>query len=90
MKNHTHNAAMGATAGCTLRLLEEYMLGDPLERHGIKGDAWFGTVSTAMEIGECGEQAVLQVKVNKGLYPKDLIDNALKDVLVDCRLCCQE
>ena len=79
MKNHKHNAAMGATAGCTLRLLEGSTNGDLLEGHGMKGDAWFGSVRTAMEIGARGGQAVLQVKVNKGLYPKDLIDDALKD-----------
>ncbi len=32
-----------------------------------------------MEGGEHGGQAVLQVKVNKSLYPKDFIDDALKD-----------
>jgi hypothetical protein len=78
-KSLHHNAAMGATDGCTLRLLEGTSNGACLEGHGIKGDAWFGSVQTTMEIGARGGQTILQVKVKKGLYPKYFIDEALKD-----------
>ena len=79
MKNLPHNATMGATAGCTLRLLEGSNNGSCIDGHGIKGDAWFGSVRTAMEIGARGGEAVLQVKGNKGLYPKDFIEETLKE-----------
>jgi hypothetical protein len=44
MKSLHHNAAMGATAGCTLRLLEGATNGACLDGHGIKGDTWLGSV----------------------------------------------
>jgi len=55
--------------------------GSCLEGHGIKGDAWFSSVQTAIEIGAHGGETVLQVKGNKGLYPKDFIEENLKDAL---------
>ena len=78
MRGARHNGSLGATAGCTLRLLEG-AAGIASTGHGIKGDAWFGSVRTAMEIGVRGNEAVLQVKTNSGLYPKKFIEDALTD-----------
>lgn len=50
----------------------------------MKEVAWFGSVRTAIEIGAHGGQAVLQVKVNAGLYPKDL--GCSRMLLVDHQL----
>jgi hypothetical protein len=47
--------------------------------HGIRADAWFGSVRAANEIGIRGHQAVLQVKNNAALFPKAYIENALHD-----------
>ena len=45
MKTKKFNAAVGATAGCTLRLLlDSIPEEDKWIRHGIHGDAWFGSV----------------------------------------------
>jgi len=74
MKTLPHNAFVGAIAGCTLRLFERSINSSCLDGHVIKGDAWFGSVQTAMEI-------FLQVNGNKGLYPKDFIEEKLVDAL---------
>jgi len=80
MKTKMFNAEIGATAGCTLRLLlnsipEE----DKGIKHGIRGDAWFGSVRAASEIARRGHEAVFQIKQNHGLFPKSFIEEALKD-----------
>lgn len=47
--------------------------------HTIKGDAWFGSVKVAAALGQKGMRAVLQVKNNKALYPKEDIEKALEN-----------
>jgi len=80
MRSEEFNSQVGATAGCTLRLL----LGtipkdaDPY-KHGIRADAWFGSIKTANEIGLRGHDAVLQIKQYHSLFPKEFIESALKD-----------
>ena len=80
MRSKEFNSQVGATAGCTLRLL----LGtipkdiDPY-KHGIRADAWFGSIKTANEIGLRGHDAVLQIKQYHSLFPKEFIKSALKD-----------
>ena len=76
MKDAKYNSSMGATAGCTLRLLEG-SCGIGSNGNGMKGDAWFGSVRAAMEIGVRGHECILQVKSNSSLYPKDFIKKAL-------------
>jgi hypothetical protein len=49
------------------------------EKHGIRGDAWFGSVNTANEVGIRGHEGVFQVKQYHNLFPKDFIEEALKD-----------
>ncbi len=74
------NNSVGATAGCTLRLLLESI---PQEKQGIKhrirGDAWFGSVETASEIARRGHEAIFQVKQYHSFYPKAFIEEALKE-----------
>jgi hypothetical protein len=77
MKERKYNRDIGATAGCTLRLLEGSF--DDGLPHGIKADAWFGSVRTAMSVAAKGHEGVFQVKQNKGLFPKEYIEKALED-----------
>jgi hypothetical protein len=80
MKTKEFNSSVGATTGCTLRcLLGTIPLHFSQEKHGIRGDAWFGSVKTANEVGLQGHEAVFQVKQNHALYPKEFIEAALKD-----------
>ena len=80
MKDALYNRQFGATAGCTLRLLENTIAeGDQEVRHGIRGDAWFGSVLTTSEVGIRGHEGVFQVKTNSALYPKSFIEEALKE-----------
>ncbi|MFN9982106.1 MAG: hypothetical protein ACK53Y_19425, partial [bacterium] len=80
MKTKIFNAEIGATAGCTLRLLlNSIPKEDKGIKHGIRGDAWFGSVRAASEIARRGHEAVFQIKQNHGLFPKSFIEEALKD-----------
>jgi hypothetical protein len=60
MKSQKLNTEIGATAGCTLWLLLNTI---PQEkegvRHGIRGDAWLGSVHTANEVALRGQDGVL-------------------------------
>jgi hypothetical protein len=80
MKDALYNRQYGATAGCTVRLLENSIpQGQGNIRHGIRADAWFGSVKAAMEVGIRGHECVFQVKTNSALYPKAFIEDALAD-----------
>ena len=80
MKDKMFNNSLGATAGCTLRLLLESI---PQEKqgfkHGIRGDAWFGSVRTASEVARRGHEGIFQVKQYHSFYPKAFIEEALKE-----------
>ncbi len=78
MKEKKDNKDLGATTGCTLRLLEATIPEGNNESHGIRGDAWFGSVRTASEVGFRGHEGVFQVKQYAALYPKDFITKALE------------
>jgi hypothetical protein len=79
MKNHQFNQQVGATGGCTLRLLLNSIPDGVTTKHGIRGDSWFGSVKTASEVGLRGHEAVLQIKQYNSLYPKEYIEEALKN-----------
>jgi hypothetical protein len=80
MKSQKFNQQVGATAGCTLRLLLDTIPQDmKTSKHGVRGDAWFGSIKTANEIGLRGHEAVLQIKQYHSLFPKEFIESALKD-----------
>jgi hypothetical protein len=80
MANKKYYSLIGATAGCTLRLAKETIAeDDESERHGVCGDTWFGSVKTASELATRRFECMLQVKQYHALYPKDFIEEALKD-----------
>lgn len=80
MKSQDFNQQLGATTGCTLRLLlgcvPQEMSGI---KHGVRGDAWFGSVRTANEVALRGHDGVFQIKQYHSLFPKEYIEEALKD-----------
>ena len=81
MKSAQFNDIMGATSGCTLRLLLNTI---PQEQqiatsYGIRGDAWFGSVKTANEVALRGHEGVFQIKQYHSLFPKDFIEEVLKE-----------
>jgi hypothetical protein len=80
MKTATFNNTIGATAGCTLQLLLNSIPVDQQEaKHRVRGDAWFGSVNTANKVGIRGHEGVFQVKQFHTLFPKEYIEEALKD-----------
>lgn len=79
IKSAKFNEQMGATAGCTLRLLLNTISLQEQHKHGVRGDAWFGSVNTANQVGLCGHESVFQVKQYHSLFPKDFIEEALKE-----------
>ncbi len=48
-------------------------------KHGIRGDAWFGSVRTTNEVALRGHDCVFQIKQYHASFPKDFIEEALKD-----------
>jgi hypothetical protein len=78
MRASRHCARLGATAACTLRLMEEAQRGDARMGAGVRSDAWFGSVKAASALAEQGYKAVLQIKTGHGLYPKKYIETALE------------
>jgi hypothetical protein len=70
MSTAQYQDSLGATAVCTVRLLETSIPEDDDRIHTVQGDAWFGSVRAAAALGEKGHRVVLQVKNNKGLFPK--------------------
>jgi hypothetical protein len=39
----------------------------------------FGSIHTANEVGLCGHEGIFQVKQYHSLFPKEFMENALKD-----------
>jgi hypothetical protein len=79
MATQKYQQELGATTACTLRLAEGCIAPEDDYFHTVQGDAWFGSVRAAAALGRKGSRAVLQVKNNKGLFPKDYIEKALED-----------
>jgi hypothetical protein len=73
MKEKKYNGDIGTTIGCTLCLLEDSIAEDETYSHGICGDAWFGSVRMAIEMGIRGHEGVFQVKQYSALFQKDFI-----------------
>ena len=78
MSTAQYQDSLGATAACTVRLLESSISDDDDRIHTVQGDAWFGSVRAAAALGAKGHRVVLQVKNNKGLFPKDFIADTLE------------
>jgi hypothetical protein len=79
MRAQRHCATLGATAACTLGLMEEAQDGDNRVGAGVRGDAWSGSVKAATTLSQKGYKAVLQVKTGHRLFPKKFIEDMLKD-----------
>ncbi len=48
MSVQKYNASLGATVGCSLRLIEQTIAPEAAAlTHGLRGDAWFGSVKAA-------------------------------------------
>jgi len=70
---------LGATAACSIRCAEGcHQCGDSL-KDIMKGDAWFGSVKCATNLGSRGRAGFLQIKPNHGLLPKIHIEGMLKN-----------
>ncbi len=63
------NSAVGVTVGCTFRAcLGTIPVQEKKKTFGIRGDAWFGNVRAANEVGTRGHTGVFQVKTYHALY----------------------
>ena len=80
MTNHKYFKDLGATASCTVRIAEgtSHKNVDNVQEV-VLGDSWFGSVKAAVGLAQEGFEAILQVKQNHGLYPKNVITDILKD-----------
>jgi hypothetical protein len=87
MKTKEFNASIGATAGCTMRLAQ---LAAPVkegeEKPLVEGDAWFGSVTCAVELAQHHYGCVLQIKTNSSLFPKAYIETALENAPGCCKI----
>ena len=80
MRHQEHNATLGATTGCTIRLLQRSISDDEKqERHAIQGDAWFGSIGTCANVAKLKHEGVFQIKQYKTLYPMAFIEDSLRD-----------
>ena len=79
MKNTRLQGTLGATTACTIRCSEGAHQGGTELKDSVKGDAWFGSVRCAIAMAQRGNAFFGQVKSNHSLFPKDYIEEALKD-----------
>ena len=61
----------GATCATTLRLVRSIAASGRI----VIGDSWFGSVKTAVQLRKQGLFAIMLVKTNHALYPKELLDS---------------
>ena len=91
MRKMKWSAALGGTAGCTLRLVEQsqYCGQNAEERRKAKEDgkrevwyfdSWFGSIKSVMGITEqLGHESFGVVKTNHSGTPKEEIEKIMKD-----------
>ena len=85
MKDQEYQKELGATAACTIRAGE----GTTQVKEAktvLMGDAWFGSVRAAATAVERNMEIVCQIKTNHGLFPKQYIEEALKDAPGGCHI----
>ena len=85
MKPRQYQQELGATAACTIRAGESTET-DPDAKTILMGDAWFGSVKAAAEASKRGMGTIYQIKTNHGLFPKQFIEDALKDGPGGCHI----
>ena len=69
MKEMMYNNRIGATSGCTLRMMED-TVGEDTPFNDIIGDAWFGSTRTVGEVFKAEYAA---------LFPKKFIEETLEE-----------
>ena len=71
---------LGATTACTVRMGQRHKASRPpgAAAGGLKGDSWFGSVKTAIELLRRGQEGVFQIKTGHRSYPKVFIEDAMK------------
>jgi len=71
---------LGATAACTVRMGQMHKASRPpgAPAGGLKGDSWFGSAKTAIELSRRGQEGVFQIKTGHRGYPKAFIEDAMK------------
>ena len=79
MKNKSLQRELGATAACTVHLIELCHQAQYSPKDLVIGDAWFRSVKTATELAKRDSASFLQVKMNHKLFPKEYIDKSLVD-----------
>ena len=79
MASQQYQQKLGTTAACTLWLATGCVSAEDDRHHTIQGVAWFGSVKANAALGHKGIRAVLQVKNNKALYPKEYIEKVLEN-----------
>ena len=90
MREKRYSKELGATAGCTARLIEGCSYsGDSNDRHQAKdqkksllvyGDSWFGSKTCSHWLKKnLGHESVLAVKQNHSGLPKAELENLMKD-----------
>ncbi len=71
MKTKQYNESYGTSAGCTLHLAQLVALvREGEEKPLVEGDAWFGSVTCAVELAQFYDDCVLNVKSISSLFPK--------------------
>jgi hypothetical protein len=78
MKEMMYNNRIGATSGCTLRMMED-TVGEDTPFNGIIGDAWFGSTRTVSEVVKAGFEGIFQIKQYTALFPKKFIEETLEE-----------
>jgi hypothetical protein len=56
------------------------------EKPLVEGDAWFGSVTCAVELALQNYDCVLQIKTNSSLFPKAYIEAALENAPGGCKV----
>ena len=68
----------GCTMACCLQLTEQFSI--PGSHESFIGDAWFRSTKAVAQASAKGCVSILQVKHNKAQYPKEYIEEILKDM----------
>ena len=61
MKTMKYNNEIGATSGCTLRMMED-TVGEDTPFYGILGVAWFGSTGAFSEAAKVAFEEIFQIK----------------------------
>eukprot|EP00873_Tetraselmis_striata_P019891 jgi/Tetstr1/440155/TSEL_028512.t2 len=73
MRVKPHAAEHGVTTACMMRMAETCTSTDST----LLGDAWFGSVKAAVQVGKMGRHFIGVVKTGHGLFPKAFLKSHL-------------